>query len=510
MIMHLELFRLISHHQDILYYDERSNHICYGPVVSSQKNLLLSLCKNQGLLHVIASKISEFCHIDDVYDHKTIHLRSDNGPANLVVNDAGDGLVSISFKGKFLSRGLDGNAKFDSHVCQNSGRFQRISVEPVLDQLDIQQKSDVFFPSSGDDTSGLNFTLFGPFGSNWSLASVNRRLAIELDQIYPKACRIVSDNMIIDSVPQAYAEKLAELFARLQAISGTNVVIHQRWPVSAPDVRGDITLAYFFWEESRVPSETVLALNAFDAVLVSADFVGDALVASGLTCPVLTIGYSPDLKPFEALYRPTALLRTQPLTFLHVSSSEHRKGLDVLLLAYARSFSASDEVRLIIKGQRVLAQPYIDQVRSTYPDMAEIVLLDEQLDVDSLVELYRSADIMVLPTRGEGFNLPAAEAIAAGLQLIVTGYGGQMQFCQAGVARLVKYELVQSLSVFSQPNSLWAEPDLDDLCYAMLEAKAGLIQINPAIRADVMAKLSGRIWIEQLTEKIGVLLNASV
>ena len=35
---------------------------------------------------------------------------------------------------------------------------------------------------------------------------------------------------------------------------------------------------------------------------------------------------------------------------------------------------------------------------------------------------------VVLPTRGEGFNLPAAEALALGLPVITTAYGGQSDF----------------------------------------------------------------------------------
>ena len=50
-------------------------------------------------------------------------------------------------------------------------------------------------------------------------------------------------------------------------------------------------------------------------------------------------------------------------------------------------------------------------------------------DRDELVDLFRDADVMVLPTRGEGYNLPALEAMAAGLPLIVTGHGGHRDFC---------------------------------------------------------------------------------
>src|ERR1019366_4544938 len=42
--------------------------------------------------------------------------------------------------------------------------------------------------------------------------------------------------------------------------------------------------------------------------------------------------------------------------------------------------------------------------------------------------LYASADCFVLPTRGEGFGLPAIEAGACGLPVITTNYSGQTDF----------------------------------------------------------------------------------
>ena len=43
-------------------------------------------------------------------------------------------------------------------------------------------------------------------------------------------------------------------------------------------------------------------------------------------------------------------------------------------------------------------------------------------------DALRAADAFVLPTRGEGFNLPAAEAMAMGLPVIVTNFSGPTDF----------------------------------------------------------------------------------
>ena len=144
--------------------------------------------------------------------------------------------------------------------------------------------------------------------------------------------------------------------------------------------------------------------------------------------------------------------------------------MDALLTAYSRAFRKDDPVRLVIKGFR---NPHndvpkqIEQLVQHNPDIAEIVTVNDELDDVGLHELYRNADAMVLPTRGEGFNLPAAEAMAAGIPLIVTDHGGHLDFCTRNEARLIKSRLEPSRSHLASAGSVWAEPDLDDLTAAL-------------------------------------------
>ena len=76
----------------------------------------------------------------------------------------------------------------------------------------------------------------------------------------------------------------------------------------------------------------------------------------------------------------------------------------------------------------------------------------------------------MLPTRGEGFNLPAAEAMAARVPVIVTGFGGHMDFCDQATVRLVSYRFAASRSHLATAGSVWVEPDVDDLSTALREA----------------------------------------
>jgi glycosyl transferase family 1 len=61
-------------------------------------------------------------------------------------------------------------------------------------------------------------------------------------------------------------------------------------------------------------------------------------------------------------------------------------------------------------------------------DVAPIVYLDQEIPAREMASLYRAADVLVTPYRGEGFCLPALEAMACGVPVIHTGTGPTGEF----------------------------------------------------------------------------------
>jgi glycosyltransferase involved in cell wall biosynthesis len=104
-----------------------------------------------------------------------------------------------------------------------------------------------------------------------------------------------------------------------------------------------------------------------------------------------------------------------------------------------------------------------------HPRLAPIEIVNRDAEREEMPAFYAAADAMVLPTRGEGYNLPALETLAAGLPLIVTGHGGHRDFCGPDQARMIDYRFARSASHVSGDHALWAEPDLDDLVSALRE-----------------------------------------
>jgi hypothetical protein len=120
--------------------------------------------------------------------------------------------------------------------------------------------------------------------------------------------------------------------------------------------------------------------------------------------------------------------------FLFVGGTIARKGTDMLLDAYLQTFTRNDNVALVFKAYGNTTF-YANQNQSD-----EIVALTKRMDLpivgyndadlsdDEMAQLYRGADVLVLPYRGEGFGLPVLEAMACGTPAIVSTGGATDDF----------------------------------------------------------------------------------
>ena len=359
-------------------------------------------------------------------------------------------------------------------------------------------------PSQDAIAANLQVTICGHVAKSYSLAAVNRCLARTIEAQRPGTVRLIP--VEAPDMDQAFVATLA---ARGRPETGPELVLSGHYPLHIPSERGDLLAALVFWEETLLPPATVATLNgSFDAVFAPSRSVAKALVDSGVSIPVLNLGHAPDLAPFAAL--DPARQQAGPFTFLHVSSAFPRKGLDVLLAAWVCAFAAADPVRLVIKtfpNPHNDAEEQVARLRTDHPDAAAIELLDKDLPPDAMPALYGQANAMVLPSRGEGYNLPAAEAMAASVPVIVTAAGGHTDFCTPATARLIARRFARSASHVAAPHSLWVEPDARDLAAALREAASGALDgLAAPARHAILAHADPAAFTGRLTRAAAGLL----
>lgn len=144
---------------------------------------------------------------------------------------------------------------------------------------------------------------------------------------------------------------------------------------------------------------------------------------------------------------------TKGFTFISVFGWSLRKGNDVLLKSYLKSFDGNDDVTLLIvsrlngsssveniKRIREEISSYIRTYSKSPNNHPHIVHIGVGIPEQDMPLLYNMCNCFVMPSRGEGFGLPYIEAGACGLPVIATRCGGQLDFLNDENAYLVDIE----------------------------------------------------------------------
>ena len=251
---------------------------------------------------------------------------------------------------------------------------------------------------------------------------------------------------------------------------------------------------YTVWEHEKLPDHWPQILNQLDGVIVPCSWNREVFQRSGVTVPIHVVAH---LSQFEGLPAPSAHDRNALLqrlggetvlqerfVFYNVGFWSNRKAPYLAVEAYLQAFTASDPVLLIVKTsarditrlQRHWRNAFrrrhpsplssVNRLRSHFPRPAAVVVIaDETLSDGEMLALHERADCFVSLARTEGWGLGAFEAARLGKPVVMTGYGGQLDFLDPALARLVDYRLVLAHEPLWPANyraeDQWAEPSIE-------------------------------------------------
>ena len=106
----------------------------------------------------------------------------------------------------------------------------------------------------------------------------------------------------------------------------------------------------------------------------------------------------------------------------------------------------------------------LERLKSNTPNPPDVRWIDRDLDDAEVLGLYNLAHCYVHPARGEGFGLPVAEAMVAGVPVISLSYSGLADFVSRGDSDDRSRSASSRPAPTSHvPDSIWAEPDRDQL-----------------------------------------------
>lgn len=232
-------------------------------------------------------------------------------------------------------------------------------------------------------------------------------------------------------------------------LENIDIVIQHTTPNEMRPVAGKINIAITAWETTRIPEYWAKKLNQFDAVMTFCQASVDAFKACGVTVPVGKIPHTFDIPSYtlDGVQRMTSTSEPNffddKFIFYNISQLSTKKGIDILLRSYLTEFHGKDKdkVLLILKtyidmsnrqSERQKIQAYVANIKNALRlapnDYPPIMVISNTLTEEQIKKIHKTGHAYVCSSRGEGWCIPAFEALAYGNKLITTGWGGMGEF----------------------------------------------------------------------------------
>jgi len=226
------------------------------------------------------------------------------------------------------------------------------------------------------------------------------------------------------------------------------------------------------------------------------DFGFDATSIDVVSHGVRMATFHPLSREERASNRANLGLRDDEFVFLNLGVATWNKGLDLLLIGFARARQRHGHLRLILKDQRDLyglsIEPVIKDVVQRHPALFTegalnaIMLVPGNLNPAELRLLYGVADCYASPYRGEGFNLPVLEAIACGTPVVVTDGGATDDFVNDEVAIRVASRPGEQLDAQGRVAGRYREVNQEAFVQALLDHVHGWRSARPRLQDHCM------------------------
>jgi glycosyltransferase involved in cell wall biosynthesis len=296
---------------------------------------------------------------------------------------------------------------------------------------------------------------------------------------------------------------------------------HLYWRQAEPDLQ---PFTYIAWELERVPDEWPAALNLYERVFVPSRFNQEALLAAGVTAVVDVVPHIareatpvPDGPSWGAI-------TDDDFVFYTIGAWTTRKAMEETIRAYLDAFDADDRVALIIKTEPVNRIAYhalskrerrtapahvamvwftLAQIMADYARPPKVHLIARQISAREIDRLHTRGNCFVSLTRSEGWGLCPFDAALFGNPVVITGWGGHLDYLGADYPFLVRYGLEATARSapdayhLSAEDAYWARADrhhASELMRLVFENRSRASSVARAMQPQLRASYApGRV-----------------
>lgn len=283
----------------------------------------------------------------------------------------------------------------------------------------------------------MNGLFLGPYRQNdgWGMASRDYIKAISTQIPNLTTRPIYFTNNTVD-IPQ-------EISKHEKVLSKTYDIVFQKTlpHCIAPNKTIKKNVGLFVLETNDLSKSTCINnLNNIDEICVPSKQEAKCLSISGVTTPVKVVSEPIDVEFHHRHIEHKLDFNKKSFKFYSIGEFVERKNFLDLIIAFHLAFEDTEDVSLVLKTNRpgLDAKQSLAYIQKEVQEIkrrlnikqqykSEIIVTDRLSDAD-MVGLHNACDCFVMPSCGESFCRPAAEALILGKTPIVTDHTGMVDF----------------------------------------------------------------------------------
>ncbi len=269
-----------------------------------------------------------------------------------------------------------------------------------------------------------------------------------------------------------------QIFAALKAKkeSEPRVNIYHSIPHRYRRARGaDKHFGVCLFETMNPPKKWVEMMNEMNGIITASEFNKRIFESNGVNAPVYVVPHAFDNKMFNKDIKHAG--RYDLFTFISLGTWKIRKNWENLIKAFYDGFEQSDEVCLLIKTDKPKElETMIRRIKLTceWRSKNTSPIYTEQkttCDFEEIPKIMRKGDVYVSASLGEGFGLPGLHAMALGIPVITTKFGGVLQYAKPNLCTYIEpkhyktYPVMDGIPQFA--NCIWPVMRIGEIRDAM-------------------------------------------
>lgn len=209
--------------------------------------------------------------------------------------------------------------------------------------------------------------------------------------------------------------------------------------IALPDYQATYNIIWTDCETAEINKKWIDCCEKFDLIFVPSFFCKKAFLDSGLNKPIFVIPYPYDSQRFTRKTKKS----TDIFKFLFFGTWKYSNGVRELIKAYFNSFIRNEKVSLHIfspADEESIRKEIIELSTETGLDFDRLPNIEWKTGIikhSDLPDFFSQFDCLVSPHYGKAFGLSIVNAMAVGLPIITTDFGGVQDYCRNNTARLI-------------------------------------------------------------------------